>query len=1114
MMSPRSSTHPNKSGSALLLTLLVTSILLMVALTFSAMVRMEARAVSATAAHAQARANARLGIMMALGQLQQELGDDRRITAPADLRHPGSPRSSAVGVWESTLSEFLQEPSFARPPNYDREKERNFRGWLVSHPDHPQTQADGFVTQPIDPSNDEPLFTASRDGHALHGSWLSLQPDTGRLAWAVADEGVKARINLGEDAGARDTPDVVSAPAGPHLGLSTRLEQPAADWPRRQDKIHDLSELSFDSSYGFVSASDPPTVLSPDYTTHSRSVLADVARGGLRVDLSLAFEMSDAEYSASQWGSLDNPFRNGPAPGGEVPLFTPATSAQEPVINVKYDGRGDELRAFKTGAVPTLDHLRDHYRAYRELASNGAVSVRPQNSPWWDSAEPTVGGVSPVLNRMFQYFSLWVDPSDPDRHLQIVVTPFVVLWNPYDVPIESPAYVVHQRLDFPVGFRFRVAAGTGTYQWAQYLGGYLGRGLPTSPRSGRSLDPYFLMQLTLLGNDSTRRPIRLEPGEVRLFGPSANAPTAYNRTGSDAERTLRMKPINSPAELHFHGGFALDLKDSTGPTSSSVWSHSLAPTDTIDIRGNFARDRFHYMVTLEDGGRPLRRNPNILSEIMVYRGEGVDTDEQIIFPPSMTADTLGTPRPIALIETFNRTATDTGSLSNLLYTVNLRQRYANALLSDADFTSGPHYQTDFRVVTDFLGSGLQITPDAQRSFFGARYAPPDGRDRLSFFELPQQAPLSLGAFQHADLVDTAFAPANPFGNSWASPYLDRRNAALVLTRTTTDYQEPIINSLALYDHSFLLNHALWDRFFLSSFASGRDDGHTGLITDWLADPRSNPLRNPRMELWRGSRTSEDVEQRLTGPDRPLTAAAHLLLKGGFNINSTSEEAWRAVLSSLRAQSLSVRDWDQSESTHNSTGTSFHRLTRPMGDENDQWTGFRELDDAQIRLLAREMVAEVRARGPFLSLGEFVNRRIGRDAYSFKGALQSAIDRANLNESFRLEPFSTGPYPEPSNIEDAYTGVGLPGWLTQADILTGIGSGITARSDTFVVRAVGESASGPAGRPARVRIEAVVQRVPEWVDPVQDPETPTSILSAVNQVFGRRFVIVSYRTLDL
>lgn len=1112
----RKNTRANKrektgrTGSALLVTLLVMSLLLMITLGFTALVRQKTREMAATLEHRAAVSNARLGLMLAVSRLQEELGDDRRITAPANLRHPDTPRSQAVGVWESSLSPLLQNPLLSAP-DYDAETDAAFRGWLLSHPDPEQSRMDSFINLSASPAVETALFTEDGDGHPLAGYWVPLADRPGRFAWAVTDEGIKARLNLGEDAGSRNGLEVIAAPAGPHLGLSSRIQQPMGDWSLRKAKITGLSSLAFDSAYGVQPGESRPTSLSTDFTPHSRTVLADAARGGLRTDLSMAFEMPDAEFNASTWGSWNNPFRNGAAPGGGVPLFTPANDAWPPRIFVEYEGRGDELRDFFTGAVPTYDHLRDHYRSYRMLAGNGAIPVRPQNSPWWDTSRPAAVGVSPVLNRLVVFFSLWVDPADSNQHLRLVLTPFIVLWNPYDVPIESPAFFVHQRLDFPVRFRFQVPReGDSSYEWHEYLGGYLGRGLPGSPGSGRSLDPYFLMQLTRGGTNNINTPIRIEPGEVRLFGPTAAMPIGYPRTGTEAQRTLRMKPVNSPSELNFSGGYALNLSNSVSNSPSSrMWTHSLAPTDRIHIRGNFARDRFHYMVTLEDAGRRQNRPPEILSEVMVYRGGGVDTTEQVIFPPTMTASSLNVPRPVALIETFNRTALDPGSLSNLLYTVNFRQRFANAMLSTANFTSGPHYQTDFRVVTDFLGSGLQVTPDAQRSFYGARHALPDGRDRLSFFELPRQPLRSLGGLQHADLVDTAFAPASPFGNSWPTPYLDRRTAAVVLTRTQTG--ETIGNGLALYDHSYLLNHALWDRSFFSTLAGGGDNSHLSRVDDLLANPHTGLPDNPRLAFWSGGRSTPVLRERLTGPSRALVAAAHMLLEGGFNINSTSEEAWAAQLSVLRGLSFPLRTWG-GESTHSSGGSSFHRLSTPKGTVNDSWTGFRELDDDDIRHLARELVAEVRARGPFRSLGEFVNRRIGEGPLSMSGAVQAAIERAGLNDTRELATFDTAPYPYPGNISTPYTGVGLPGWLTQADVLQTIGGGIAARSDTFVVRAAGESGGDP-GRGTRVVVEAVVQRVPEWVDTSQEPETPIEQLSQVNARFGRRFIVHSYRILQ-
>jgi len=92
--------------------------------------------------------------------------------------------------------------------------------------------------------------------------------------------------------------------------------------------------------------------------------------------------------------------------------------------------------------------------------------------------------------------------------------------------------------------------------------------------------------------------------------------------------------------------------------------------------------------------------------------------------------------------------------------------------------------------------------------------------------------------------------------------------------------------------------------------------------------------------------------------------------------------------------------------------------------------------------------------------------------------------------------------------------GAPGFLTQADLLNVLGNAATARSDTFTIRGYGEARDASNRVIASATCEAVVQRIPEYIDPADPAETvPASLQSEANKSFGRRFQIISLRWLN-
>jgi hypothetical protein len=330
----------------------------------------------------------------------------------------------------------------------------------------------------------------------------------------------------------------------------------------------------------------------------------------------------------------------------------------------------------------------------------------------------------------------------------------------------------------------------------------------------------------------------------------------------------------------------------------------------------------------------------------------------------------------------------------------------------------------------------------------------------------------------------------------------------------------------IYDTSYLTNEALWDGYFFSGAAPELQPAASGnpatawknpiarvqrdlaqVITEFVADPLEAPLANSRMRLDNGGLDDETLIQNLLDPAGCTRIAAHLTVDGAFNINSTSVEAWTAQLSGLRGETFQV----DGGSAPDSGTAAFPRFRHPTGKPDDNWNGFRTLTDAQVRTLAENLVKEVRARGPFLSLGEFVNRRVEDSELGRNGAIQAAINAGQLNKSSEQATFSTAQYPKEGQdniIPD--TGVGIPGYLTQADVLQSLAPVITCRSDTFTIRGYGEAKDASGKVIARSWCEAVVQRTPEFVDPSDSADTVLAAVSPVNQVFGRRFELISFR----
>jgi len=413
--------------------------------------------------------------------------------------------------------------------------------------------------------------------------------------------------------------------------------------------------------------------------------------------------------------------------------------------------------------------------------------------------------------------------------------------------------------------------------------------------------------------------------------------------------------------------------------------------------------------------------------------------------------------------------------------------------------------------------------------------------------------------------------AQAVGNAYAHPFIPPDQAFTSWTRHFNVTDGP--QRVTLADHSYLANKALWDEYFFSSITSreagqlsrlatkSRDREASKIWDDLPRDARVDAktlargfffkdalLPNTRFSPYRSGLTEDDldrlVDNQRVNLDGVEELASHLFVEGPFNVNSTSVEAWKAVFAGMRGHEVVVdrsprgrpSSWPSSHELVETKGTPVSGFSITSGEpwkgtssdpaDPEQWHAWRSLSDGQIDELANAMVEQVKRRGPFLALSEFVNRRLDRDPeLAKKGALQAALDddEVSINAGFRnsdrsfssdeLSSLSEVRFPEALEGPVAY---GSIAYADQADLLRQLGGQLTPRGDCFVIRSYGDSVAADGTVLARAWCEAVVQRLPEYVDAgaADLPHASFDLLrSETNRRFGRSLRIVSFRWLS-
>lgn len=1175
---------PNQ-GFALVIALSLMAFVLLLLLSITTLVRVETSVAKQSKEQLLARQNALLGLQLAVGRLQVAAGPDKRVTSTGELvANSDSSLEHHTVVWDAT------DPTATAPMD-----------WLVSSTD--PSNFDPAQT----PDTTWPLLVSERDSGLVaevRAEPLQIQGDrstSGECAWWVGDEGVKARFDMAEPEALYNSVEQLD-----RLRVAGRwgIESLAA---MGTDYIYDdpdfrsgLERIASREQFSVLNSSFE-TVLTDnfhDISATSRSLLTDVKHGGLKQDLSYLLDGGPGSPTGAiiVGTNLD-------------PQFKRVTWEQM----ASFNGLAQEA---STGAVQSRGHTESQYGVAPLLSMlklNFGLTLKNQGS---FDASPTSTQLPSERNYQIHHqIRPWFVLSNPynvtlraenyrirfdvDDEMKIELSvdegPNAGQIIAYEAdmrdflgnmvftvpevnlaPGQSKLYGLDYN-DYPAydySFQYGLAGGEDYYVFfnvgsansnpeKQFIFVENARGTPLDSPNAEPFD---------LGNST----IRINPGITQTGDVLEITDSSLNATwgGKTKQRIAKLAwQFSQGANLYvrtYVNGIP-ELTSNTLPADEELVQH-IGPSlcgvaKSVTALGYWpVNPAFLPRSTSRFNGLYQNGSQDFSSIVNASTNAPTSQWAQMNINPSASSIFLN------LLSAANTTANaDTFTTNDGWATdINLRGKRLASLATDVPYQESWN-KGMYRLTTQNHGAWVYagLIDDASENLALGQYGFPWGAgvsyqgDRptglprqVMLFDLPRQDATtgesyltSLGQLQHFDAsgytewddgddpLDTiddaslAYTPTFTIGSSYASPFVSREDFS---SRTDDDRQ--------LVDWSYVLNDILFDSYFFSGYAPSS-----------AANPDS--LQNGRLQRMDASTDLSAL------PDAATATAEALYVDGGFNVNSTSVDAWYAVLSSFRGVEFGdVAAADTRGVFPRSLyqdPTSVETVALSDEDIQDTWKGWRHLqsDDtdqaaSQLYQLAEAIVDEVKARGPFLSMSDFVNRKLVDDAdplahQGLSGPLQAALDRVVNVDIAQIEEYEvdaanadrhyiysssdgddslqqhlgTGSIYESDGSTiagtEASSAASVPGWVLQGDLLQSLAPVLSSRSDTFTIRSYGSYQDPVTGEiRSESYIEATVQRIPEYIDDVDTADTPTADLEgAANLLAGRKFEIVQYRFLE-
>jgi len=1109
--------------------------------------------------------NAQLALMNALGALQESSGLDTRITAPADAVAGSTGNSPyVIGVWKSWEGLNNDDQGVPIKPDYDikydaSKDDYRFLRWLVSSAeDEGVNKAPSIaeVTGHSDPyGNTIPfvtantLGTASRVEQQVHVRptkiWDDQNKAVGSYAWWVQGNNSKALMRYDEF-----EPDSADE-------WSQKIASNAAAYTGEFgiDNVEDLLKVASHDSLELVNGGGSTASYQPQYfhdlTSFSRGLLTNVSTGGWKRDLSLfseKWEDYDLLDKRSHWG-------------------TPVPATGLDVFNIKPgDSHETALRSAQGGYLyPWVDSgsacmswssLADYASLHKKMElTKGApvykVSTYPAGTQTQDLDRYNI--VEPILARVNFTLGYSAQIAASGAYEPLIATkPSLVYFNPYNTMLDSSTFsrenMFIQKSDWPVQLSFNLAGQEfKTKDFGVLLGARNNHPVRVSA---------WFQHHKSTGAEQGSIAFTWQPGESKVMGVADREGVVLNKfanyqtrmhTGYNKEAAYKVKLYQS--HIVEDGKFV----------NGKVFDSNTAIGATLDYSDELLTASDPVVKSFSIGNRP-GLHPSKKEISMVLDPDTIQKTlpiPEMINPEraSLSSNTLG-----SLVNDFSPFLSISFGLRDLYDgTVRTKGYINNKLVLPLYFESTVHQNSydgvgqssfDWKVfalsdINDPNLTNIDETTAGQDTsgYIGTSHRADMGVNYFPIIELPTQPLMSLAQLRHFDPAFLNYdfpLVSNALSNSHASPFMEPDEIFVAHTQGV--------------DHSYVFNHLMWDDWFVSSLAAETSQYlATGKTLD---DVFSEFLQGEGLLLNRSYMPAEVLSSEELAQQRVedykedglswQEVGSEIVVNGMFNINSTSVAAWTALLKSRKDtmvvdQQILDEPSDalvpfrvelSAESVTTST-TPMSRMTLdgvPTPSKNA--AGFalnpQEWSDDQVEALAEAIVEQIKMRGPFLSLSEFMNRQLqsgSKKDLALAGVVEAALMSLEggthdpnqlITDEFPAASYSADVIPSIHPFEEAAEGhvaYGLPGWARQGDVLSAIAPVLSARDDTFTIRAYGDARDKDGAVMSKAWCEAVVVRTAEYVDSANEKTDEYASLSEVNRKLGRKYRIISFRWLD-